>query len=192
MRISTIPGPRFRRSRKPSLRALEKTTITTTGEVKLDPQAAVKLDANGAQVKVDPTSTIRLDASGTVVLLDPNAVVNVRGVTSEAPRPTPLQLNSNTVPHSPKVNVVTNYIVFKNVPRGKGAVVTGWLFTSNEDDSPRSEYCYYQEPIRDGVRAQFDLARDGQLLKSDAPATFDRKSAAADCVWFGGGPTRSF
>ena len=54
--------------------ALRKTTLTTTGEVKLDPQAAVKLDANGAQVKVDPTSTIRLDASGTVVRLDPNAV----------------------------------------------------------------------------------------------------------------------
>ena len=39
--------------------ALEKTTLT--GEVKLDPQAAVKLNTNGAQVQVDPTSTVRLD-----------------------------------------------------------------------------------------------------------------------------------
>jgi hypothetical protein len=72
--------------------ALEKSTLRTTGEVKLDPQATVKLDADGAQVKVDPTGTVRLDASGAVIRLDPNAVVNVRGVTPEVPRPTPDQL----------------------------------------------------------------------------------------------------
>ena len=72
--------------------ALEKSTLRTTGEVKLDPQATVKLDANGAQVKVDPMGTVRLDTSGAVVRLDPNAVANFRGVTSDVPRPTSGQL----------------------------------------------------------------------------------------------------
>jgi hypothetical protein len=163
--------------------ALEKTTLTTTGEVKLDP--------NGAQIKVDPTSTIRLDASGTVVRLDPNAAVNFRGVTAEVPRPTPDQLNPNTV--SPRVNVVTNYTVFKTVEYGNGQVVTGWKFTSNEKVSPENEYCYYLEPIRDGVAAQFHLAANGQLdLKGAPPPNVDRTNAAANCVWFGGGSTRSY
>ena len=74
----------------------------------------MKLDANGAQVKVDPTGTVRLDASGAVVRLDPNAVVNVRGVTPEVPRPTP---RSTPPQHgtASKANVVTNYTVFKTV-----------------------------------------------------------------------------
>jgi hypothetical protein len=54
--------------------ALEKTTLR--GEVKLDPQAAVKLDTNGAQVQVDPTSTVRLDLPRSVApdQLNPNTV----------------------------------------------------------------------------------------------------------------------
>jgi hypothetical protein len=172
--------------------ALEKTTLTTTGEVKLDPQAAVKLDTKGAQVQVDPTSTVRLDASGSVVRLDPNAVVNVRGVSPEVPRPTPVQLNPNTVPGSRWANVVTNYTVFKYVTYGKAQVVTGWVFNSNEDLSPRSEYCYYSETIQDGVSARIELARDGRALKGGSPPNVDRTSAAANCVWFGGGSTRSY
>src|SRR5262249_31634183 len=169
--------------------ALQKTTLTTTGEVKLDPHAAVKLDPNGAQVNVNPTSTIRLDASGTVVRLDPNAVVNVRGVTPEVPRPTQDQLHPNTLP---KANVVTNYTIFNTVKLGKGDVVTGWKFSSNEEVSPYHEYCYYLEPIQDGVTAQFHLATNGRLdLKGDSPTTFDRTSAAANCVWFEGGSTRN-
>jgi len=152
----------------------------------------VKLDANGAQVKVDPTGTVRLDASGAVVRLDPGAVVNVRGVTPEVPRPTQDQLYPNTVPRFPKANVVTDYTVFKTVKLGKGAVITGWKFTSNEEVSPRYEYCYYVESIQDGIRASFDLATNGRLdLKGEAPRAVDRTSAAANCVWFGGGSTRS-
>jgi hypothetical protein len=150
----------------------------------------VKLDANGAQVKVDPTGTVRLDASGAVVRLDPDAVVNVRGVTPEVPRPSQNQLYPNTVPRFPKANVVTNYTVFKTVTHGKGEVVTGWVFTSNEEVSPWREYCYYSELIRDGVHARFELATDRQLLKTESPASFDQRSAAANCVWFGGGSTR--
>jgi hypothetical protein len=171
--------------------ALEKSTLR--GEVKLDPHAAVKLDPNGAQVNVDPTSTIRLDASGTVVRLDPNAMVNVRGVTAEVPRPPDRQTNPDTAPSLPRGNVVTDYTVFKTVKYGNGEVVTGWNFTSNKEDSPRHEYCYYAESIRDGVVAQFTLAQNGQLdLKGAPPPNVDRTSAAANCVWFGGGSTRSY
>jgi hypothetical protein len=52
------------------IEALEKSTLKMTGEVKLDTDATVKLDPNGAQVKVDPTSTVRLNASDAVVRLD--------------------------------------------------------------------------------------------------------------------------
>jgi hypothetical protein len=170
--------------------ALEKSTLRTTGEVKLDPQATVKLNANGAQVKVDPTGTVRLDASGTVVRLDPNALVNVRPVTPEVPRPPNHQTNPDTAP--PRGNVVTDYTVFKTVKYGNGEVVAGWNFTSNEEISPRHEYCYYSESIRDGVIAQFTLARNGHLdPKGAPPPNVDRASAAANCVWFGGGSTRS-
>jgi hypothetical protein len=170
--------------------AIEKSTLR--GEVKLDPQATVKLDANGGQMKVESTGTVRLDASGTVVRLDPNAVVNVRGLAPEVPRPPDHQTNPNTAPSLPRGNVVTDYTVFKTVKYGNGEVVTGWKFTSNEEVSPRHEYCYYGESIRDGVGAQFTLARNGQLdLKGGSPPNVDRTSAAAYCVWFGGGSTRS-
>jgi hypothetical protein len=166
--------------------ALEKSTLRTMGEVKLDPQATVKLDANGAQVKLVPTGTVRLDASGAVVRLDP------RGVTAEVPRPTPDQLYPKTVPPFPKANVVTDYTVFKTVEHGNGGVTTGWKFTSNEEVSPHHQYCYYWEDIQDGVRASFDLAKNGRLnLKGPSPPNVDRTSAAANCVWFGGGSTGS-
>jgi hypothetical protein len=100
------------------IEALEKSTLKMTGEVKLDTDATVKLDPNGAQVKVDPTSTVRLNASDAVVRLDPNAVVRVQGGhNTEIPRPTSNQLGHNTLPAS-KVSVVTNYTVFKNVAFG--------------------------------------------------------------------------
>ena len=121
----------------------------------------MKLDADGAQVKVDPTGTVRLDASGAVIRLDPNAVVNVRGVTPEVPRPTPDQLRPPNM--QPRANVVTNYTVFQTVKLGKGEVVTGWKFTSNEEASPHHEYCYYAESIEDGIAAQFHLATNGRL-----------------------------
>jgi hypothetical protein len=88
---------------------------------------------------------------------------------------------------------VTNYTVFKTVTHGKGEVVTGWVFNSNEDLSPQREYCYYSETIRDGVSARVELATDGRLeLKGRSPPSVDRPSAAANCVWFGGGATRSY
>jgi hypothetical protein len=171
--------------------ALEKSTLKMTGDVKLDPQATVKLDA-GAQVKVDPVSTVRLDASNTVVRLDPNAVVKFQGSDNgDIPRPTQNQLGSNTLPAS-KVQVVTNYTVFKNVAYSKGTVVTGWSFGSNEETAPSSEYCYYMETINDGIGVKMDLAKNGQFIqKGQSPAAFDRRNAAANCVWFGGGSTRS-
>jgi hypothetical protein len=170
--------------------ALEKSTLKTSGEVKLDPQATVKLDANGAQVKIDPASAVRLDASGTVVRLDPNALANVRSY--DVPRPTSNQLGSSAVPPS-NATVVTNFTVFKTVTYGKGQVVSGWKFTSNEDLTPDHEYCYYSEGIDEGASVRINLAADGRLnLNGKSPATLNRTNAAANCVWFGGGPTRSY
>jgi hypothetical protein len=111
--------------------ALEKATLTRE----------VKLDTNGALVQVDPTSTVKVNPNAPVrldpqatVKLDPNATVNIRGgVTSEIPRPTQDQLYPKTVS---KPNVVTNYNIFKPVKWGKGEVLTGSKFSSNEEASP--------------------------------------------------------
>jgi hypothetical protein len=164
-----------------------------TGEVKLDPAAIVKLDTEGAQVQIDPTTSVRLDASDTVVRLDPNAVVNVRGgINPELPRPTPNQLGTDAAPPS-KAKVVTNYTVFKTVSYGKGEVVSGWKFNSNEDLRPGHEYCYYTEDIKEGVGVRVSLAHNGRLNpKGESAPTIDRTSAAANCVWFAGGSTRSY
>jgi hypothetical protein len=132
--------------------ALEKSTIRTTGEVKLDPQAMVRLDSKDATVRLDTKdATVRLDTKDATVRLDANAKVTVSGNPyGDVPRPTPDQLRPNTPP-STNARVVTNYSVFKRVAYSKGAVVTGWSFSSNEDAAPSYEYCYYTETVNDGV-----------------------------------------
>jgi hypothetical protein len=153
----------------------------------------VRLDSKDATVRLDTKdATVRLDTKDATVRLDANAKVTVSGNPyGDVPRPTPDQLRPNTPP-STNARVVTNYSVFKRVAYSKGAVVTGWSFSSNEDAAPSYEYCYYTETVNDGVGVRVDLAQNGQFNeKGRSPAAFDRKSAAANCVWFGGGFTRS-
>ena len=59
---------------------------------------------------------------------------------------------------------MTNYTVFKTVKYGKGKVVTGWKFTSNEEVSPRHEYCYYRESSKRASPPHSISPRTGGLI----------------------------
>ena len=76
--------------------------------------------------------------------------MNVRGVTPEVPRPTPDQLCPQHASAGQRRDKLHR---FQNREAGKGDVVTGWKFTSNEEVSPHHEYCYYSELIQDGIAA---------------------------------------
>ena len=142
-------------------RALDRTKLT--GEVSVKPDSRVALDTTGA--------TVRLDTSHSVVRLD----------TGSVPRPSTMQLGTNAAPQS-NGKVVTNYTVFKSVNYGNGMVVTGWKYSSNEDVSPRSQYCYYDQKEGDGSRS-ISLATDGirQTLHSNV---IDVDDAIKNCVWY--------
>lgn len=178
-------------------KALEKTTLKTTGDVKLDPEAKVKLTETTLDGKVvlDPNASIRLDANGAVVRLDPNSTVRVTGIPDQivasVPRPTQEQLRPE-VSTSNNAKVVTNFTVFKQVEFGKGRVNTGWEFESSEQIMPSKQFCYYIEGLDEEKQANIliNLARNGVMLPVNPEAKFNFASAAANCIWWDQQPTR--
>src|SRR4051812_24202957 len=170
--------------------ALDRTTLRTSGEVKLDPTAQVVV-RDGSVVGIEPNASVKLDANGTIVKLDSNAKINIVGTEPYAPRPTLDQLKPQAAPLS-RTAVVTNYTVFKNVQYNEGRIVTGWNFSSNEENSPNSQYCYYYYTVESGISVKLDLATDGVLLPKTKPLKgLQAEQAAANCVWFAGGATKS-
>ena len=168
--------------------ALEKTSLKTTGEVRLDPTAQVALK-DGAVVDIEPTARVKLDANGVVVKLDPNAKINAG--TQTVPQPTIGQLKPDASPPS-NAKVVTNYTVFKAVAYEKGFVSTGWTFTSSEESAPDYEYCYYAKTVETNLAFRLDLAKNGTMLPQiKADRGFEAAKAASNCVWFNGGTTRA-
>jgi hypothetical protein len=167
--------------------ALEKTSLKTTGGVRLDPTAQVALK-NGAVVDIVPTARVKLDANDVVVKLDPNSKINAG--TQTAPQPTDGQLKPNAFPPS-NAKVVTNYTVFKSVAYETGFVTTGWTFTSSEESAPNVEYCYYSKTVEANIGFRLNLATNGTMLPQiKADRGFEAAKAASNCVWFSGGTTR--
>jgi hypothetical protein len=172
------------------VKSLDQATIKTTGEVSLKPEQIVKLDPD-AVVSLDESASVRLDGGDTDVKLDPNATVDVRGgVFRDVPRPSERQLVGTAPVNAPQAAIVTNFTVFKRVPHQKGAVMTGWVFGSNEQKEPSEQYCYYVEEVESGVDLKIDLAPNGVMLKQNRPSSrFSALEAASNCIWFGGGTT---
>jgi hypothetical protein len=134
---------------------------------------------------------VALEPGGTVTML-PGAVTGTVRVVEDHIRPTERQL-SGTAPVQPGGKTVTNFTIFKTTVFGKGSVVTGWDFASNEQDLPTSQFCYYSESSNDTkiVSIRVNLAHDGQLLNDARTYTnIDSQKAAAQCVWFNGMKTR--
>jgi hypothetical protein len=71
-----------------------------------------------------------------------------------SPRPALPPLPSALTPGGSTDAVVTNYVLFHNVPFRGGEVVTGWNFLRSGDPAPNGQYCYFIRP----------RARDGSVL----------------------------
>jgi hypothetical protein len=128
--------------------------------------------ANDARVGLDRSSTIT--ANGEIKIELPSVSAPSAGVTRSS---------------SGKLPLITNFTVFKNVPFGKGTVMTGWVFLSSAQTSPTHQYCYYTASLETpGFDISIDIGDDGEL---DTPKTlpngFDIKAAFDRCTWFGSG-----
>jgi hypothetical protein len=152
--------------------ALHQTTITTAG--------VAKLAEDGKTVKLDTSDPLRLDTTGATVHLD---------TTDASIRPTEQQLRSQAVPQS-GAKPVTDFIVFKTVEWGKGSVITGWEYGGNEDETPKSQFCYYNTPVDpgNGIFMRYDIANDGVLDNRASKYPFDAQKAFSHCIWFGRAP----
>jgi len=165
--------------------ALEKTTLGVKGTVDMEP-GKVALEPGG-KVALEPGARVEMVPG--VVTLKPGATVG------EVVRPTERQWNGPTTPGSvpsvPSSKVVTNFTIFKTVEFGSGSVMTGWIYSSNEQQTPTHQFCYYQIETSTGISTRMNLAENGQLLDAvSGYTTIDGKAAAAQRVLFNGQPTR--
>jgi len=178
------------------VRALDRTTLKTSGEVRLADDARVRLESQ--PLTLDPNAAMRIEGP---VKLDPEATVKLdpgaRGPAprpgAETARPTAEQLQRDAKPPS-GVSAVTNYTVFKSVRFGQGSVVTGWSFNSSEQTKPSTQYCYYVQGVGEvdsNAQVKVDVAVNGVMLPNLKPRNFDPAAAAAACTWFEGGATRT-
>jgi hypothetical protein len=145
--------------------ALNQATITIVGTVKLDDGSTGKPDTKEATGHLDTTDS--------------------------SIRPTEQQVRPQAVPPS-GAKPVTDFTVFKHVEWGKGSVVTGWDYGSNEDETPKSQFCYYT-PVEtgNGISIRYTIANDGVLDTRVSKYPFDAKKAFANCIWFGGAPPQT-
>jgi hypothetical protein len=196
--------------------SLDKVVLHTDGTVKLDSAdsqvrldasgATVKLDAGNSPVRLDPNATVRLDpgkvaavrldTSGASVKLDAgsatvginpgNATIKLDPSAVNALRSTERQLNPPILP-PPQVRTVTNFTVFHETEFEQGRVTTGWRFSSNAEEKPSREYCYYERSAGDSQSRRWDLGNNGLAL-TPAPQSLpvDFATAFAQCVWWRG------
>ena len=107
-------------------KAMDRITIKAEGTVKL---------ADGGEVELKSGGEVSIRQGGTV-RIDPNSTVRLDGrVADGASRPTREQMRSAAAPPS-STNIVTDYVIFKNVAFGKGRVETGWHYNDNEQTNP--------------------------------------------------------
>lgn len=155
--------------------ALSKVTLKADGTVRAD--GTVELA--GATVKLDSTgSTVRLDTTDTTVPLDTSRLSN-------ALRPSPQQLQPDSRPAS-NVTPVTDYTIFKSLRFGRGEVVTGWRFRSNEDTAPWQQYCYYSQGSMDDSNSdtRYNVGLNGVILQPGGNFPGDIQEAFSNCVWW--------
>jgi hypothetical protein len=170
-------------------KALERTTLRTTGSVAIDPASNKVVLAEGTIVGLDPDARVKLDASGATVRLDPNARIEVITPMPQYPRPTPDQRNGKGTPRN-NHPVTTGFTVFKSVKYGNGIIHTGWKFNSSDEPAPYYQYCYYGQGFEESVQVMVELAVDGFLNPKAKRGVIDNARAAENCIWFDGAPTR--
>jgi hypothetical protein len=112
---------------------------------------------------------------------DPRATVRA---VADAPRPTPAQLLPDAKPAS-GAPVVTDFVIFKTAPYGKGEIQSGWRFADSSQQKPSAQWCLYAETEPDGTRRDITIGEDGQrvALPTPSPVNVDLREAFASCVW---------
>jgi hypothetical protein len=140
--------------------AINGAPITTKGEVRLLPDAGVSLKPD-ATVKIEPGATVEVQAT----------------------RPSFDPLASRAQPNTG--GMLTSSTVFKEVKYSKGAVITVWIFASNEHTTPTRQRCYYTERA-DKASAPIvtEIAVNGQMVSHVRRPQIDPAAAATNCVWF--------
>ena len=149
--------------------AISSASITTKGEVRLLPGAAVSVQPGGT-VGLDYTATVKVEPDGTIE--------------GQETRPRFDPFNKRARPISGE-SVLTNYTVFNEVKYAKGTVMTAWTFASSEHQKPTRQRCYYTERA-DQTTASIvtELAVNGQTVRHAQPPKIDITAASTNCVWF--------
>jgi len=160
---------------------LNKVVIQHAGEIKLDTaNSSVPLDTKDGVVKLDTgDGTVRLDTTNSRVQVA--GTVKVDGASN--PRPSERQMDVTARPQS-QAKTVTDYTIFKTVQFDNGDVVTGWVFSSNEDTAPSRQYCYYSRKVDDQSLVRFNIAMDGAMVPASKDMPVDSEKAYTNCVWF--------
>jgi hypothetical protein len=141
--------------------AINGASVTTKGEIRLLPDAVVSLKP-GSAVKMEPGATVEIQASRPS--FDPFA---------------------NKAQQNTGESVMTSYTVFNEVKYGKGAVITAWIFPSNEHTTPTRQRCYYTERAdQASARNATEIAVNGQMVPHVRRPQIDTTAAATNCVWF--------
>jgi hypothetical protein len=149
-------------------------TATAEGKVTLDPTEITL--ARNQTIRLDRESKLRLDPDAKVRA---DGEMRVQAPSFSVPRTVPK-------PTSP-VPTITNFTVFKQLPFGKGVVMTGWDFLTSTQKSPTHQYCYYTESSDEalGLNVNFDIGHDRRPASPKTPPVdFDMAAAFARCVWF--------
>jgi hypothetical protein len=147
-------------------------------------------------LKVEVTTHGEVTAHGTVNLADGGRVTasgmvgvspdsTVRAVMSDMPRPTAAQIQADARPDS-GAPVVTDFVIFKTAPYGKGEVQSGWQFADSKAKAPAFQWCLFVADEPDGARRSITLGKDGQRVGLPTPAPVsgvDLQAAFASCVW---------
>jgi hypothetical protein len=159
-------------------KALEKITLHTevTGSVTV----------KDGQVALEPNQSVSLDPNATVGIV-PDASVRVKGEISVSAQPDGRRsTNPNSRSPARSSKLVTNYTVFKYVQFGSGTVVTGWNYSSNKQESPSDQYCYYAERLDETASDNINLGSNGRMETQSGQSPIDVAEAFRNCVWFGG------
>jgi hypothetical protein len=160
--------------------------------MRIDPDDLAKL-----MVRIHPDDLARLsvrlnadDLARLSVRINPDDIARLNaprpglGALVDTPRP------SN--PATPSAPIVTNYTIFQNITDGDYRVTTGWVYASNTDTRPQSQFCHLYLPrIKAGEATRFVTVATGPSVR--LPYTDDFvlptgmwERAYSNCVWFNG------
>lgn len=153
--------------------------------LKFDVKGSVEL--SNPELSVSPASVVRLAANQTI-RISPESDLKVSArLQLSAPRPSEAQLalESKTQDGS---KPFTSYVVFKDVPFGKGSVETRWIFDVANQVTPVRQDCYYRESVDKNKDLNVKLGSNGSIDRNSAAdqLKISLTEAFSACTWWQG------